>query len=100
MPVYPDGSNPNQPAANPAVVASQSGQSGVEPADFYFFAHGLDFKKALAEFRMLSGPTPLVPRYAMGVWFSRWFGFDDEDMRRQQELFEVGFFDALRSGSF
>ena len=40
--------------------------------DLYFMAHGHDYKTAMKEFRALAGAVPLPPRYAFGLWFSRW----------------------------
>eukprot|EP00727_Mastigamoeba_balamuthi_P005553 m51a1_g1617 putative glycosyl hydrolases 31 family protein (869) ;mRNA; r:217912-221125 len=39
--------------------------------DWYFFGHGLDYRKALAEFTLIAGKIPLPPRYAFGIYFSR-----------------------------
>jgi alpha-glucosidase len=43
----------------------------------YFFGHGHDYKVALKEFTMLSGRIPLPPRYAFGVYYSRYWAYND-----------------------
>ena len=40
--------------------------------DVYVFAHGHDFRGALRDFYALTGPQPLLPRYALGNWWSRY----------------------------
>lgn len=34
--------------------------------DLYFFSYGYAYRQALADFFHLCGPTPLLPRYALG----------------------------------
>ena len=41
--------------------------------DLYFFGHGHDYKLALKEFTAIAGPIPMPPRYALGLWFSRYW---------------------------
>ena len=42
-------------------------------SDWYLFAAGLDYTLALRDLSSLSGSQPIPPRYAFGVWFSRWW---------------------------
>jgi hypothetical protein len=57
-------------------------------SDLYVFAHGPDFKGALADFVAVSGRTAMVPRYASGVWWTRWFNLNSEDTRDIVEEYE------------
>lgn len=59
------------------------------PIDWYFFGHGRDYAGALADFAKLSGEIPVPPRYALGVWWSRYWAYSDEELK---DL--VGQFDA------
>lgn len=45
--------------------------------DWYIFAAGLDFTGALRDYSALSGTQPIPPRYAFGVWISRWWPYAD-----------------------
>lgn len=47
--------------------------------DLYFFGYGHDYPGALRDFFRLSGPTPLLPRYALGNWWSRYRAYSDEE---------------------
>ena len=49
--------------------------------DGYLFAYGSDYQRALADFRALTGPAPLLPRKAFGNWFSRYQGYSESDYR-------------------
>lgn len=46
--------------------------------DIYFFGYGRDFKTGLQDFYRLSGKTPLIPRYALGNWWSRYYKYTQE----------------------
>ena len=41
--------------------------------DLYFFAYGHDYRGAIRDFYHLTGSTPLLPRYALGNWWSRYW---------------------------
>ena len=43
--------------------------------DIYFFGYGHDYKEALQDFYYLSGNTPMLPRYALGNWWSRYYRY-------------------------
>ncbi len=51
--------------------------------DLYFFLYRKDFVQALKDYRLLFGNTPMMPRYALGLWYSRFPTFN------QQELVEL-----------
>jgi alpha-glucosidase len=43
--------------------------------DLYLLGHGIEYKDALADYVKIGGRIPLLPRYAFGVWFSRWYDY-------------------------
>ncbi|PWD51160.1 glycoside hydrolase [Serinibacter arcticus] len=45
--------------------------------DLYLFAHGRDFAAALRDYHHLTGPTPLIPRYTLGNWWSRYWPYTE-----------------------
>lgn len=47
--------------------------------DIYIFAYGSDFSQAIKDFYKISGFTPLVPRYALGNWWSRYHAYSDKE---------------------
>ena len=40
--------------------------------DIYIFAYGSDYKAWIKDFYLISGAPPLIPRYALGNWWSRY----------------------------
>ena len=53
-----------------------------EYQDLYLFAYGGDYMRGLEDLRTLTGPSPLPPRKAFGVWFSRYWPYGDSDWRK------------------
>lgn len=49
--------------------------------DWYFFGYGHDFRGALAEYARFGGCVPLVPRWALGAWWSRYYAYSDRELR-------------------
>lgn len=49
--------------------------------DWYLLGYGLDYAEGLRDLRALTGPAPLLPRSAFGVWFSRYYPYSASDYR-------------------
>ncbi len=49
--------------------------------DWYFFGYGHDYKAALSEYIRFGGSIPLVPRYVLGGWWSRYWDYSDQDLK-------------------
>ena len=49
--------------------------------DGYLFLHGHDFRGALADFVALSGRPALPPRAVLGMWWSRYWRYSDQDLK-------------------
>ena len=47
--------------------------------DLYFFGYGRDHQAALRDFFALTGPNPLLPRWALGNWWSRYHRYTDDE---------------------
>lgn len=56
--------------------------------DLYFFGYGRSYRECLADFYALTGPTPLLPRFALGNWWSRFHRYSDADYRQLFERFD------------
>ena len=50
--------------------------------DLYLSVFGHDYYQALKNAALFLGKQALVPRYALGLWFSRYFEFTDTDVER------------------
>ena len=56
--------------------------------DIYFFGYGRKYKECLKDFYKLSGSTPILPRYAMGNWWSRYYKYTEKSYLELMEKFE------------
>lgn len=52
-----------------------------DAADMYFFGHGHDYRGALADYTLIGGKIVMIPRHANGVWWSRWYNYDNQGMK-------------------
>ena len=59
-----------------------------EGSDEYVFAYGNDYRAAVKALYMLTGKTPLVPRFALGNWWSRYHAYTDKEYLRLLNAFE------------
>jgi hypothetical protein len=48
---------------------------GHELQDWYFFGYGHDYKAALADYIHFGGRIPLLPRFVLGAWWSRYWAY-------------------------
>ena len=55
--------------------------------DLYFFAYGNNFRQCLQDFFSLCGRVPLVPRYCLGNWWSRYKDYSQEEYVNLMEEF-------------
>lgn len=56
--------------------------------DFYVFAYGSDYKDALRDFYRITGETPLIPRFCLGNWWSRYWRYSQEEYLELTDKFE------------
>lgn len=56
------------------VPREQSGQ------DWYFFGYGHDYKACLRDYCLVSGQMPLIPRWILGNWWSRFWHYTQDEM--------------------
>ena len=57
-------------------------------SDEYIFAFGDDYRAALRALYAITGPTPLIPRFALGNWWSRYYIYTDKSYLRLLTSFE------------
>ncbi|KAB8264331.1 putative alpha-xylosidase [Aspergillus pseudonomiae] len=55
--------------------------------DGYLFAYGRDYKAAIKAFYAVSGKQPVVPRYALGNWWSRYYPYRQEEYLQLMDRF-------------
>jgi alpha-glucosidase (family GH31 glycosyl hydrolase) len=57
--------------------------------DLYVFAYGLDHTEAVQAFYALSGPQPVLPRWALGNWWSRYHPYTADEYLALHDRFEA-----------
>ena len=55
--------------------------------DLYFFGYGRDYRDALRALYAVSGPTPLLPRFALGNWWSRYHRYTADEYLELMDRF-------------
>jgi alpha-glucosidase (family GH31 glycosyl hydrolase) len=55
--------------------------------DLYFFGHGHDYLAALRDYTKISGPTPMIPRYILGNWWSRYWAYTQAELTGLMQQF-------------
>lgn len=48
--------------------------------DWYIFAYGHEYTKALGDFTKVAGRIPLPPKYALGYWWCRYWLYSDAEL--------------------
>ncbi len=49
--------------------------------DWYLFGHGHDYAGAVGDYTRFGGAIPLVPRFVLGAWWSRYWPYSDAEIR-------------------
>ena len=57
--------------------------------DWYFFGYGHEYKRALRDFVRVAGRIPLPPRFAFGVWWSRYWSYNDQGLDQLVRGFQL-----------
>ncbi len=56
--------------------------------DIYFFGYGHDYLDALKDFYYLCGKTPMLPRFALGNWWSRYYQYTEDSYMELMDRFD------------
>lgn len=70
-------------AQNGEVVAKRA-----DGSDEYIFAYGNDYRLAVKALYKISGNVPMIPRFALGNWWSRYHVYTDKEYIRLLNSFE------------
>ncbi len=55
--------------------------------DWYFFGYGHAYTDALGDYTRFGGPIPLIPRFVLGAWWSRYWAYSAADLQQLVEEF-------------
>jgi alpha-glucosidase (family GH31 glycosyl hydrolase) len=57
--------------------------------DLYFFGYGHNYLKGLADYYHLTGRQPLIPRFVLGNWWSRYHKYTEQEYKDLVRHFEA-----------
>ena len=57
--------------------------------DIYFLNYGRDYLGLLKDFYHLSGKQPMIPRFILGNWWSRYYSYTQEEYMELMDAFEA-----------
>ncbi len=57
--------------------------------DGYLFMYGLDYKQAMQAFYSISGPQPLLPRWSLGNWWSKYYAYEQQEYLELMDRFKT-----------
>ena len=63
-------------------------QGGDGRLDGYVFAYGLDYREAVKALYKISGGQPLLPRWCLGNWWSRYYDYTAEEYLGLMDRFQ------------
>jgi hypothetical protein len=73
-----------------SLVFNESGWLDPRPRkrkDLYFFGYGKDAAACLRDFTRVAGPIPMIPRYILGNWWSRYWDYSQDELQSLMEEF-------------
>ena len=73
----------------PWVMPRPSWEKPGSYADWYFFGYGHEYRQALGDFVQVAGRIPLPPRFAFGIWWSRYWAYSDQELDQLVRGFQL-----------
>ena len=58
----------------------QPRETSPEKRDLYFFGYAQDYLAAITDYQRVSGKPALLPRWALGNWWSRYWTYSDQEL--------------------
>lgn len=68
-------------AQDGTIISRESG------SDLYYFAYGHAYKRCLKDFFALTGKVPLIPKFALGNWWSRYRAYTQAEYQDLMQRF-------------
>ena len=60
----------------------------IDAEDLYFFGYGMDYLGCLKDYYKLTGKTPILPKFALGNWWSRYYKYTEKSYLELMDRFE------------
>lgn len=57
--------------------------------DIYFFGYGHDIPALLRDYTRITGEIPMIPRYILGNWWSRYWAYTQDELQSLMQEFQA-----------
>jgi alpha-glucosidase (family GH31 glycosyl hydrolase) len=57
--------------------------------DLYFLGYGHDYLGCLRDFNLVSGAVPMIPRFILGNWWSRYWEYSEAELKQLMNDFQA-----------
>ena len=64
-------------------------ESSEKRYDLYFFGYENDYLGCLKDYYKITGKTPMIPRFVLGNWWSRYWEYTESELKELIETFEA-----------
>ena len=64
-----------------------SRKNDLKPQDLYFFGYGDDIPALLRDYTKVAGEIPMIPRYILGNWWSRYWAYTQDELQSLMQEF-------------
>ena len=58
-------------------------------SDIYFFGYGPDIPALLRDYTRIAGEIPMIPRYILGNWWSRYWAYTQDELQSLMQEFRA-----------
>lgn len=66
----------------------QPRETAPEKRDLYFFGYAQDYLATIVDYQRVSGKPGLLPRWALGNWWSRYWAYSDQELLDLMDTFK------------
>ena len=73
-----------------ALILKQDGSLAVrndDELDIYVFAYGNNYREAIKALYLICGNVPMIPKYALGNWWSRYYAYTEREYLNVMDRF-------------
>jgi alpha-glucosidase (family GH31 glycosyl hydrolase) len=71
------------------IRSRKNSKNVLNPQDFYFFGYGHDIPALLRDYARIAGEIPMIPRYILGNWWSRFWAYTQDELQSLMQEFRA-----------
>ena len=69
------------------LVSRTTDKTKKDSRDLYFFGYGQDIPALLGDYTRIAGEIPMIPRYILGNWWSRFWAYTQDELQSLMQEF-------------